>query len=324
MKFSRRAFLRVAAGAAALPAPNIAKTQTYPTRPVRIVVGFPAGGIGDITARLTAQWLSDRFGQPVIVENRPGAAGNLGTEIVVRSPADGYTLFLVNTANAVSATLYEKLNFNFIRDIAPIAAIMRAPSVMEVNPSFPAKTVAEFIAYAKSNPGKINMASAGNGTLTHVSGELFEMMAGINMVHVPYRGDAPAVIDLLRGQVQVYFGILPTSIEHIRTGKLRPLAITSAIRSDALPDLPTIAEFLPGYEASGWYGVGGPRDTPGEIIDKLNTQLNAALADLKMKGRLADLGGAPMSMTPADFRKLIEEETEKWAKVVKFAGIKPD
>jgi tripartite-type tricarboxylate transporter receptor subunit TctC len=325
MKLARRQFLHLAAGAVALPTVSrSAWAQAYPIRPVRIIVGFPPGGVGDITARLIGQSLSERFGQAVIIENRPGAGGNLGTEVVVRSPADGYTLFLVNTANAVNATVYEKLNFNFIRDIAPIAGILRAPNVMEVNPSFPAKNVPEFIAYAKSNPSKINMASAGNGTLTHVAGELFKMMTGVNMVHVPYRGGAPALTDLLGGQVQVMFDNLPPSIEHVRTGKLRPLAITSAVRSDALPDLPTVGEFVPGYEASGWYGLGGPRDTPNEIVEKLNKEINAAIADPKMKARLADLGGAPMSMTPPDFKKLIDEETEKWGKVVKFAGIKAD
>jgi tripartite-type tricarboxylate transporter receptor subunit TctC len=326
MKLSRRRqFLRLAGCAAALPTlSRFAWAQTYPARPVRLLVGFPAGGVGDIVARLIGQWLSERLGQPFVIDNRPGAGGNLGTEAVVRSPPDGYTLFLVNTANAVNASLYEKLNFNFIQDITPIASVMRAPIVMEVSLTFPAKTVPEFIAYAKSNPGKINMASAGNGTLSHVAGELFKMMTGVNMLHVPYRGSAAAQTDLLGGQVQVYFDNLPPSIENIRAGKLRALAITSATRSEALADVPTMGEFVPGYEASGWFGVGGPRNTPVETIDKLNKEINAGLMDAKMRARLVDLGGTPLPGSPGDFGKLIADDTEKWAKVVKFSGAKSD
>ena len=277
MKLPRRQFLHLAAGAAALPAVSrIAWAQAYPTRPVRIIVGFAAGGAADIIARLIGQWLSERLGQPFVIENRPGAGSNIATEAVVRAPPDGYTLLLVGTANAINATLYDKLNFNFIRDIAPVAGIIRVPNVMVVNPSVPAKTVPEFIAYAKANPGKINMASGGIGTAAHVSGELFKMMAGVDMVHVPYRGAAPALTDLLGGQVQVMFASMPSSIEHIRAGKLRALAVTTATRSEALPDIPTVGEFVPGYEASAWYGVGAPKDTPAEIVDKLNKEINAA------------------------------------------------
>ena len=321
----RRQFLHLAAGAAALPAVSrIARAQTYPTRPVRIIVGFPPGGAADIAARLMGQWLSERLGQPFVIENRPGAGSNIATEAVVRAPADGYTLLLVSTSNAINATLYDKLNFNFIRDIAPVAGIIRVPHVMEVNPSVPAKTVPEFIAYAKANPGKINMASAGIGAAPHVSGELFKMMTGVDMVHVPYRGAAPALTDLLGGQVQVMFDTMPSSIEYIRAGKLRALAVTTATRSEALPDIPTVGDFVPGYEASAWYGVGAPKNTPAEIVDKLNKEINAGLADPKMKARLADLGGTVLAGSPADFGKLIADETEKWAKVVKFAGIKPE
>jgi tripartite-type tricarboxylate transporter receptor subunit TctC len=326
MKLSRRRhFLHLAAGAAALPAVSrIAWAQTYPTRPVRIVVGFPPGGGADITARLIGQWLSERLGQPFIIENRPGAGSNIATEAVVRAPADGYTLLLVGGWNAINATLYDKLNFNFLRDIMPVASIGGAPYVMVINPSLPAKTVPDFIAYAKANPGRVNMASAGTGAPSHVSGELFKMMAGVNMVHVPYRGGGPAVTDLLGGQVQVMFVPPPTSIEHIRSGKLRALAVTTATRSDALPDIPTVAEFVPGYEASNWYGVGIPKNTPAEIIDKLNKEINAGLADPKLRARLADLGGTVLAGSPADFGKLIADETEKWGKVVKFVGIKAD
>jgi tripartite-type tricarboxylate transporter receptor subunit TctC len=325
MKLSRRRhFLHLAAGAAALPAVSrIAWAQTYPTRPVRIVVGFPPGGGADITARLIGQWLSERLGQPFIIENRPGAGSNIATEAVVRAPADGYTLLLVGAFNAVNATLYDKLNFNFIRDVAPVATMYYAPNVMAVHPSFPAKTILEFIAYSKSNPGKVNMGSGTTGATMHMSGELFKIMAGIDMVPVPYRGAGPALTDLLAGQVQVSFPTMPASIEHIRTGKLRALAVTTAKRSDALPDIPTVGEFLPGYEASNWYGVGIPKNTPAEIIDKLNKEINAGLADPKMKARLADLGGTPLPGSPAQFGKLIVDETEKWGKVIKFAGIKP-
>jgi tripartite-type tricarboxylate transporter receptor subunit TctC len=321
----RRQFLQLAAGAAALPIlPRIARAQTYPTRPVRIVVGYPPAGVNDILARLMGQWLSERLGQQFIVENRPGAASNIGTEAVVRSSPDGHTLLVFDVTAAINATLYDKLNFNFIRDIAPVAGLIRTPLVMEVNPSVPVKTVPELIAYAKANRGKLNMASAGNGNPTHVAGELFKIMAGVDMLHVPYRGGAPALTDLLGGQVQVYFGILPASIEYVRTGKLRALAVTTATRSEALPDLPTVGDFLPGYESSAWFGVGAPKNTPAEIIDKLSKEINAALADPKFKARLLDLGGVPLPLTPAEFGKLIAEDTDKWSKVVREANIKPE
>jgi tripartite-type tricarboxylate transporter receptor subunit TctC len=324
MNLARRQFLHLAAGAAALPvmAP-VARAQTYPTRPVRIIVGFAAGGVSDILTRLMGQWLSDRLGQQFVIENRPGAGGNIATEAVVRAPADGYTLLLVGPPAAINATLYDKLNFNFIRDIAPVAGISREPNVVVVHPSFPAKTVPEFIAYAKIHPGKINMASPGNGTAPHVSGELFKMMAGIDMVHVPYRGGTPALTDLLGGQVQVMFGVLPSSIAHIRAGRLRALAVTTAERSETLPDIPTVGEFVPGYEASAVYGLGAPKDTSAEIVGTLNKAINAGLADPKVKARLAGLGGTALAGSPADFGKLIAEETEKWAKVVRFSGAKP-
>jgi tripartite-type tricarboxylate transporter receptor subunit TctC len=325
MKLPRRKFLRLAAGAAALPAVSrFAWAQTYPTRPVRIIVGFPPGGGVDITARLIGQWLSERLGQPFIIENRPGAGSNIATEVAVHAPADGYTLLLVGAFNAVNATLYDKLNFNFIRDVAPVATMYYAPNVMAVHPSFPAKTILEFIAYSKSNPGKLNMGSGTTGATMHMSGELFKIMAGIDMVPVPYRGAGPAVTDLLGGQVQVSFPTMPSSIEYIRAGRLRALAVTTAKRSDALPDIPTVGEFLPGYEASNWYGVGIPKTTPAEIIDKLNKEINAGLADPKMKARLADFGGTPLVGSPADFGKLIIDETEKWGKVVRAANIKAD
>jgi tripartite-type tricarboxylate transporter receptor subunit TctC len=298
--------------------------QAYPSRPVRVIVPFAPAGTTDILARLIGQWLSERLGQQFVIDNRPGSGGNLGTEAVVRAPADGYTLLLVGGWNAINATLYDKLNFNFLRDIMPVASIGGAPYVMVINPSLPAKTVPDFIAYAKANPGRVNMASAGTGAPSHVSGELFKMMAGVNMVHVPYRGGGPAVTDLLGGQVQVMFVPPPTSIEHIRSGKLRALAVTTATRSEALPDIPTVAEFVPGYEASNWYGVGAPKGTPAEIIDKLNKEINACLADPKLRARLADLGGTALAGSPADFGKLIADETEKWGKVVKFVGIKAD
>ena len=325
MKLPRRNFLHLAAGAAALPVvPRFAWAQTYPSRPVRIIVPAPAGGGYDFAARLMSQFLSGRLATSFIVDNRPGAGTNVGTETVVRAPPDGYTLLLVAAANAINATLYQKLDFNFIRDIAPVATIAGAPNVMVVHPSVPARTVPEFIAYAKANPGKLNMASAGNGTTPHVAGELFKMMTGVDMLHVPYRGGGPALTDLLGGQVQVYFGPMPPSIEHIRSGKLRALAVTSAGRSQALPDIVAMSDFVPGYEASQWYGIGVPKNTPSEIIDKLNKEINAGLADPNMKARLADFGGAPLVSSPADFGKLIGDETEKWAKVIKFAGIKPD
>jgi len=302
----------------------MATAQTYPTRPVRLIIGYPPGGSADITARLLGQWLSERLGQPFVIESRPGASTNIATEAVVRAPPDGYTLLLVAPANAINATLYEKLNFNFIGDIAPVAGIIRFPNVMVVNPLVPAKTVPEFIAYAKANPGRLNMASSGNGSTIHVSGELFKMMTGVNMVHVPYRGGAPALTDMISGQVQVMFDNVPTSIEFIRAGKLRALAVTTATRSEVLPDLPTVADFVPGYEASAGYGVGVPKGTPDDIIDKLNKEINAILAEPKPKARLADLGASLLAGSSADFGKLVADETEKWGKVVKFSGAKPD
>ena len=325
MNLPRRRFLRLAAGAAALPAVSrIAWAQTYPSRPVRLIVGFGAGTAADVVARLIGQWLSERLGQTFVVENRPGAGSNMGAQAVVRAPADGYTLLLVTTTNAVNATLYNNLDFNLSRDIAPVANLILVPNVMVVNPSVPAKTVPEFIAYAKANPGKINMASTGNGTQPHVSGELFNMMAGVNMVHVQYRGAPPALTDLLGGQVQVYFASTTISIEHIRAGKLRALAVTTAKRSEALPDIPTVGDFLPGYETSLWFGVGAPKNTSAEIIDKLNKEINAGLADPKIKAAIADMGGTVLAGSPADFGKLVADETEKWAKVVKFSGARPD
>jgi tripartite-type tricarboxylate transporter receptor subunit TctC len=325
MKLPRRRFLYLAAGAAELPAVSrFAWAQTYPARPVRVIVGFAAGGTGDLLARLMGQWLSERLRQPFVIENRPGAASNIGTEMVVNAPADGYTLLLITSTNAINTTLYDKLNFNFIRDIAPVAGIISAPNVMVVNPSVPAKTVPEFIAYAKANLGKINMASAGIGSTTHVLGELFKMMTGVNIVHVPYRGQAPALADLLAGQVHVMFPNIIAPIEYIRAGRLRALAVTAATRSEALPDLPTVGEFVPGYEASQWFGIGAPKNTPADIVDKLNREINAGLADPKIKARLADLGGDVLALSPADFGKLIADETEKWGKVIRAANIKPE
>jgi tripartite-type tricarboxylate transporter receptor subunit TctC len=325
MKLPRRKFLHLAAGAAALPVvPRIARAQAYPTRPVRLIIGYPPGGSADITARLIGHWLSERLGQPFIVESRPGASTNIAAEAVVHAPSDGYTLLLVAPANAINATLYEKLNFDFIRDIAPVAGLIRFPNVLQVNPSVPAKTVPEFIAYAKANPGKLNMASAGNGSTTHVSGELFKMMTGVSIVHVPYRGAAPALTDLISGQVQVTFENPMASIEFIRAGKLRALAVTTATRSEVLPDLPTVGDFVPGYEASAWYGIGAPRGTPDEIINKLNKEINTILTDPKSKARLADLGASVIPGSAFDFGKLIADETDKWAKVVKFSGARPD
>ena len=325
MKLPRRQFLHVAAGAAVLPAVSrLAKAQSYPTRTVRIVVGFTAGGSTDIGARLIGQWLQERLGQPFVIDNRPGAGTNIAAEAVVRAPADGYTLLMIGAANAINATLYEKLNFNFMRDIAPVAGITRQTSVMEVHPSVAAKTVPAFIAYAKANPGKINFASAGNGTPPHIAGELFKMMTGIDMVHVPYRGGAPALTDLLGGQVQVMFDSMASSIEYIRAGKLRALAVTTTTRSEGLPDIPTVADFVPGYEASAFFGIGAPKSTSAEIVERLNKEINATLADPKMKPRLADFGGTVLPGSPADFGKLIADETEKWAKVVKFSGARPD
>ena len=321
----RRQFLHLAAGAAALPfAPHVARAQAYPTRPVRLIVPVAPGGASDILARLMGQWLSERLGQPFIIENRPGAGNNVGTEAVVRAPADGYTLLLCGIANATNATIYDKLNFDFIRDTAPVAGIIRGPYVIVVNPSVPAKSVPEFIAYAKANPRKVNMASSGTGTGTQMVGELFKMMAGIDMVHVPYRGLGPALTDLIAGQVQVIFSGTVSSIEYVRAGRLRALAVTGATRWDALPDIPTVGEFVAGYEASQWFGVCAPTATAAEIVEKLNKEINAGLADHKIKARLTDLGGVPMPMTPADFGKLIADETEKWGKVIRAANIKPE
>jgi tripartite-type tricarboxylate transporter receptor subunit TctC len=325
MKLPRRNFLYLAVGAAALPTvARFAWAQAYPSRPVRIIVGFAAGGGFDITARLMGQWLSERLGQPFVIENRPGAAGNIGTEAVVKSPPDGYTLLLCGNPNAINATFYDKLNYNFIRDIAPVAGVLRGPYVLVVNPSVPAKSVPEFIAHAKANPRKLNMASQGNGSPGHVAGELFQMMAGIGLVHVPYRGMGPALTDLFGEQVQVTFASMPASIAYIRAGKLRALAVTTATRSEALPDIPTVGEFMPGYEASTWYGIGAPKATPAEIIEKLNTEINASLADPKLQARLADLGGTVMVDSPADFCKFIADDTEKWAKVIRAANIKAE
>jgi tripartite-type tricarboxylate transporter receptor subunit TctC len=325
MNLPRRAFLRLAAGTAAFPAVSrMARAQTYPSRLVRITVGTVSGSSPDIVARLVGQWLSERLGQPFVIDNRPGAGGNIGTEAVVRAPPDGYMLLLVTTANTISTTYYDKLGFNFSSDIMPTAGIIRVPNVIEVHPSLPAKTVTEFIAYAKANPGKINMASSGIGTTSHVSGELFKRMTGIDMVHVPYRGGALALTDLISGQVQVMFDSIPTSIQHIRNGKLRPLAVTTVTRSELLPDIPTVGEIVSSYEASTWYGIGAPRNTPTDLIESLNREIAAGLDDPKMKARLAELGGTTLAGAPADFGRLIADETEKWAKVIKFAGIKPE
>jgi tripartite-type tricarboxylate transporter receptor subunit TctC len=323
VKLPRRTFLHLTAGAAALPAVSrVASALDYPTRPVSLVAGFAPGGGVDITARLIGQWLSERLGQQFVIENRPGASSNIATEAVVRAPADGYTLLLIGSFNTINATLYDKLNFNFIRDIAPVASVMRYPYVMVVNPSLPAKSVSEFIAYAKANPGKLNMASPGTGTGDHIAGELFKMMTGVDMVDVTYRGIALALSDLLGGQVQVSFPSILSSLQYIRAGQLRALAVVTATRSNALPDIPAMAEFVPGYEASSWYGVGAPKATPAEIIDKLNKEINAALADPKNKARLANLGGDVLALSPADFSKLIADETEKWGKLIRTLNIK--
>jgi tripartite-type tricarboxylate transporter receptor subunit TctC len=325
MKLPRRGFLHLAAGAVSLPATScLARAQAYPSRPVRLIVPFGPAGATDITARLIGQWLSERLSQQFVIENRPGAGGNVGTEAVVRAAPDGYTLGLFGAPTAINATLYDKLNFNFVRDIAPIAPIVRFPYIMMVNPAVPAKTLPEFIAYAKANPGKINMASPGIGSTPHVNGELFKVMTGANLVHVPYRSAAAVMTDLLSGQVQLYFGTTASSLEYVRTGKLRALAVTIEQRLDALPDIPAVAEFVPGYEASGWFGVGAPRNTPVEIINKLNKEIDAGVADPKMKARLVDLGGIALTGSPSDFGKLIVEETEKWGKVVKLSGAKLD
>jgi tripartite-type tricarboxylate transporter receptor subunit TctC len=321
MKLPRRNFLHLAAGAAALPAvSSIARAQAYPSRPARIIVGFPAGGTQDIIARLIGQWLSERLGQQFVVENRAGAGGNVGAEAVARATADGYTLLLVGQPNAVNATLCDKLNFNFINDIASIASIIRVAQVIVVNPSVPAKTLPEFIAYAKANPGKVTMASSGP---PHIAGELFKMAAGVDLLHVPYRGGGPALIDLLGGQVHVYFGSMPETIQYIRAGTLRALAVTTATRSETVPDLPVAADFVPGYETSSWYGLGAPKSTPSEIIERLNKEINAALADPRIKAKLAELGGTVLPGSAADFGKLIADETEKWGKVIRAANIKP-
>jgi len=321
----RRQFLHLTVGAAALPAVSrFACAQDYPTRPVRLIVGFAPGGTTDITARLIGQWLSERLGQQFVIENRTGAATNIATEAVVRAPADGYTLLLVTASNAINATLYDKLSFNFIRDIAPVAGIIRYPLVMQVNPTFPATTVPEFISYVKSNPGKISYGSGGIGTSIHVASELFKMMAGVDMIHVPYRGGAPAMTDLMAGQVQVVFNPVPESMEFIRAGKLRPLAVTTATRSEVLPDVPTVGDFVPGYEASALQGIGAPKETPAEIVDKLNREINAGLVDPKLKARFADLGAGVFPGSSSDFAKFIATETEKWAKVIKFSGAKAD
>jgi tripartite-type tricarboxylate transporter receptor subunit TctC len=325
MTLARRHVLQVAASAAIWPAlTRLTRAQAYPTRPVRLIVGFPAGGVGDVLARLIGQWLSDRLGQPFVIENRPGAATNIATEAVVRAAPDGHTLLWVTAANAINESLYDKLTFNFIRDITPVASVVRGPGVMEVNPAVPAKSIPEFIAYAKANPGKINLASSGLGTVSHVAGELFKMMAGVDMVHVPYRGAAPALTDLVGGQVQVMILPIISSIEHIKAGRLRALGVTTASRLEVVPDIPTVAEFLPGYDVSDWTGIGVPRGTPVEIVDRLNAEVNAALADAKIRARLAELGSELMPMSRAAFAKLIADETDKWAKVAKTAGIKAE
>jgi tripartite-type tricarboxylate transporter receptor subunit TctC len=325
MKFSRRKLLRIAGTAAGASAsPRFAWAIDYPNRPAHIIAGFSAGGGVDITARLIGQWLSERLGQSFIVENRPGAGGNIGTEAVIKAAPDGYTLLLATVPNAVNASLFEKLDFDFIRDTAPVAGIIRVPLVILVNPQVPAKTLPEFISYAKANPGKVNMASAGNGSSPHIAGELFKLMAGVDLVHVPYRGQAPAMTDLLGGQVQVLFATTPGTSEFISSGRLRALAVTTAARAEVLPELPPVADFVPGYEASQWYGISAPRNTPAEIVDRLNKEINAAIVDPGMKAKLAAIGGEPLPGSPADFGKLIADETEKWGKVVRAAGIKPE
>jgi tripartite-type tricarboxylate transporter receptor subunit TctC len=325
LEISRQRFLKLIASAVALPTfARIATGQNYPSRPMRIIVGFPPGGAADVTARLIGQWLSERLGQPFITENRPGAGTNIGTEAVAKSPADGYTLLLVSVANTVNASLYESLNFDFIRDITPVAGLVRGPLVMEVNPSVPATTVPEFIAYAKANPGMINIASAGIGTPGHMASELFQLLTDLDLLDVPYRGGAPALTDLLAGQVHVMFDNLPTSLEYIRAGKPRALAVSTITRSDTMPDLPTVSEFVPGYEVSSWFGIGAPRNTPRQVVDKLNAEINAGLTTPKLKAHLMDLGSAPLIGSPADFGSLIVKETEKWRKVIRAAKIKPE
>jgi tripartite-type tricarboxylate transporter receptor subunit TctC len=325
MKFRRRQFLQMAAAAAALPSVSpTASAEIYPSRLVRVMVGFAAGQAIDIVTRIVAQSLSERLGQQFIIENRPGGGGNKATEAVVRAPPDGYTLLAIGSNNMINATLYQKLNYDFIRDIAPVASVYRVPQVMEVNPSFPAKTVPEFIAYAKAHPGEISFASAGNGSVAHVTGELFKMMTGVNMLHVPYRGAPPALTDLIGGQVHVMFDNLPSSIEHIRAGRLRPLAVSSAARLQALPDIPTVGDFVPGFETSAWAGIGTPKDTPAEIINTLNREINAALADPAVQTRITDLGGLVLALSPSSYANLIAQETDKWAKVIKFSGAKAE
>jgi len=325
MTIISRIALRLATAAAIACATSLSSfALDYPTKPVRLIVGVAAGGANDTVARLVAQALSERLGQPVVVENRPGAGGNIGLEAVVNAPPDGHTLLLATSANALSASFYDEPNVNFARDIAPVTSLVRGPLIMEVNPSFPAETIPEFIAYAKANPGKINMASAGIGNTTHVAGELFMMLTGTKFTHVPYRGGAPAVADLIGGQVQLYFDGISGSLEHVRSGQLRALGVTTAQRAAVLPDVPSIAEFVPGYEAGGWYGIGVPKDVPAEIVDKLNREINASLADPKLKTRLADLGYVTIGGSPAEFGNMIAQEIDKWAKVIKFAGIKPD
>jgi tripartite-type tricarboxylate transporter receptor subunit TctC len=323
VEICRRRFLHVALATALTSFPGSAEAQAYPSRAVRIIVGFPPGGAADITARVIGQWLSERLGPPFVIENRAGAGTNIGTEAVARAPADGYTLLLVSVANTVNATLYQRLNFDFVHDIAPVAGLIRGPLVMQVHPSVPVNSVDEFIAYARANPGKINVASAGIGTPAHMASELFQLLADVDLIDVPYRGGAPALTDLLGGQVQVMFDNLPTSIEYIRAGKVRPLAVTTATRSSVLLDVPTVSEFVPGYEVSSWFGIGAPRNTPVEIVDKLNTEINAALADPKMKVRFAEMSSVPLPLTPAEFGSLIVEEIEKWGKVIRAAKIKP-
>jgi tripartite-type tricarboxylate transporter receptor subunit TctC len=325
MRLSRRRLMHLAVGVAALPAASrFASAQSYPARPVRIIVPFAAGGGTDITARVIAQWLSDRLGQQFVIENRPGGGTNIGTEAAAKAPADGYTLLMVGTSNTANPALYDKLNFDLLRDFAPVAAVVRAPHIVVVNPALPVRTIPEFIAYARANPGQVNMASAGNGTAGHLAGELFKMLVGLNMQHVPYRGGGPALLDLIAGQVQVYFAGMPEAIEYVRAGKVRALAVGTAARAEALPDVPTVAEFVPGFESSVWFGLSAPRNTPVEIIDRLNREVNAGLADPRIKARYAELGSTVFPISPADFDRLIVAETEKWAKVVKFSGAKPE
>jgi tripartite-type tricarboxylate transporter receptor subunit TctC len=325
MKLPRRKFLNLAAGAAALPfAPHVARAQAYPTRPVHIIVGFPPAGVGDIFARLIGQWLSERLGRPFVIENRPGAGSTIAAEAVVKAAPDGYTLLWISSANPINTTFYSNLSFDLIRDIAPVASIAQVPLVLEVNPSLPAKSFSEFVAFAKANPGMVNWATGGNGTMNQLSGELFKTMTGVHLLEVPYRGTSAALTDLIGGQVQVMFDNLPASIEHIKSGKLRALAVTTTTRSPVLPAVPTVSEFVPGYDTSSWVGIGAPKKTPNEIVDTLNKEINAALADPKIKARFAELGATALAGSPAEFEKLIADETEKWAKVIRAANIKPE